>query len=310
MLALEWNCVVTELRLGVHRIIAMEQRRLSRISAFLKLARPQIALQGALYMVLGAYIGVGLPFAVDGQIALAALVVALIVAFGFVINDYADYELDRRSKPHRLLPMGEVALGEALQFAKLLALLALITALSLPLTLLLIAVGNLALTALYSLRLKRTVLLGNIAIAILNSSVLLFGALAGGVVNAAVISVASMSLLYTVAQEILYTVDDHRGDAEAGIVTTAGYFGVERSLVLFRSLITLAALAALLPWWGVGLHALYLVVVAATTILPILVVIVPLTWRADPGSITRACKLVKLVRVSSMLPLLLLPMLS
>jgi len=285
----------------------MPQRVLPSVSSLIHISRPQIAAQAALYSALGAYLSGGLAGIFMWPVALAGVVVGLIVSFGFVINDYADLELDRRSKPQRPLPLGELSSAEALRLMLALALGALVVALALPSALFLFACTNLVLAALYSFRLKRTVLLGNIAMASLNSSVLLFGALATGRITTLVWAVAGMALFYSLAQEVLYTVADMEGDAEGGIVTTAIYFGHGPTLQLFRALIVLAALAALAPWWLTRTSPLYLLALLVCTIGPIMGYILPLTMRAEADAIRRACDAVAMVRGTSLIPLILLP---
>jgi geranylgeranylglycerol-phosphate geranylgeranyltransferase len=277
------------------------------VGGLVQITRPQIALQGALYMLLGAYLGTGISALNSSTIWWGALTVGLIVAFGFVINDYADRELDRLSKAERPIPSGAVTSAAAVRLALLLAAASLVVAFALPLALRLVALSNLALAMLYALRLKRTVLGGNLTIAWLNCSVLLFGAMAVATINAVVWMAIAMSFFYSLAQEVLYTIDDRASDAAGGIVTTAVYFGVGPSLWLFRVLLLAAAAAGgglLLvgrPSW-LGLIALLL-----CTIMPIMVYLLPLTWQATPAAITQACRAVRLIRVSSLLPLLLLP---
>lgn len=288
----------------------MLQRVFPSVSSLIHISRPQIAAQAALYSALGAYLSAGLAGVFAWPVALSAVVVGLIVSFGFVINDYADLELDRRSKPQRPLPLGDLSPAKALRLMLALALGALVVALALASALFLFACTNLALAALYSLRLKRTVLLGNIAMASLNSSVLLFGALATGQITTLVWGVAGMSLLYSLAQEVLYTVADMEGDAAGGIVTTAIYFGQAPALQFFRVLIVLAAAAALAPWWLTRTSPLYLLALIVCTIGPIIGYIVPLTMRADADAIGWACDAVAMVRATSLIPLILLPMIG
>lgn len=281
--------------------------QLGRVAA---LTRPQIAAQAAAYSVIGAYLGAGLPLDAPLRVALAALATGLVVAFGFVINDYADLDIDRLAKPMRPLPAGMWSPRAALRLAAALVVAALAVALALPGVLLAIVCANLALAAAYALLLKRTVLLGNIAIALLNSSIVVFGSLAAGALTYLVWTVATMTLLYTLAQEVLYTVDDLEGDRAAGIVTTAVYFGAGPALWLFRALMLLALLSTLAPWlYGAG-SVWYGAALLACTVAPVLLYVLPLARAGAPAAITRACAAVKVVRALSLLPLVLLQVLS
>ncbi len=280
--------------------------RLGRIWAICAFLRPQIALQASVYVFVGAYLsGAHMPL-ISADILGAVLVVALTVAFGFVINDYVDVELDRATKPGRPLPSGAVTLGEARVLGVLTAALALGVAALVSEPLRLIAWLSLLLTAAYALWLKRTVLLGNVTIAVLNSLVLLYGALAGAGPNALVWCLLTTVVSFTLAQELLYTVDDRAGDQQAGISTTAVCFGAERTLWLFRLLCGIAAGTSLLPLLlGAG-SPLYLVLLVPCTLLPILLWVIPLTFQRNDAAITAACQAIKRVRVSSLIPLLFL----
>jgi geranylgeranylglycerol-phosphate geranylgeranyltransferase len=277
-----------------------------RLAALLHVLRPHVAAQAAAYTFLGAYLSAGARFTFTPLTALAALIVAVVVAFGFVINDYADADIDRLTKPERPIPSGAVSRPRAAALARLLAGLTAVLILFAPILLQAIAILNLALTTAYALALKRTVLIGNATVALLNSSILVFGALAAGGVSGAVWAVAGMSFLYTLAQEVLYTVDDVDGDARAGIVTTAVYFGVEPALRLFRGLIVLALLCAAAPAWFAGARPLYVAALLVCVALPVILYILPRTWRYEPRTVHRACAAVKAVRVAGLAPLILL----
>lgn len=281
-----------------------------RLSALIHVTRPHIAAQAALYSLLGAYLSTDARSVLTTITAVAALIVGIVVSFGFVINDYADADLDRLTKPERPIPSGAVSRAQSALIALTLAGLALIVATLAPAQLRPIVVINLALTAAYSLLLKGTVLLGNLTIAFLNSSIIAFGALAAAGVTPLIWLVVGMIFVYTLAQEVLYTVDDRQGDASAGLCTTAVYFGVGPTLWLFRALIVAAGLIALLPLVFGLASPLYIVALLIFTLLPIGLRILPLTMRLDEGSIRAACATVKWVRLSSLVPLLLLPLLG
>lgn len=277
-----------------------------RLIGLVQLVRPHVATQAATYTFLGAYLSAGAGFIRIPATAIAALIVALVVAFGFVINDYADTDLDRLTKAERPIPSGAVARPHAMVVA--LALAGLTCAL-LPFVqpaLQIIAATNLILSAAYGLVLKRTVLIGNAVVAALNSSILIFGGLAAGGLSPAIWSVVGMSFLYTLAQEVLYTVNDIEGDTQLGIITTAAYFGVNLSLGLFRGLMVLALGCALAPLWLSGASPAYLAALLVCVALPVGFGIIPLTWRYEPQAIGRACARVRAVRLAALAPLALL----
>ncbi|HMQ30282.1 MAG TPA: UbiA family prenyltransferase [Chloroflexaceae bacterium] len=273
------------------------------LAAFL---RPQIAFQASLYCLVGVYLSGTTTHNLRGEIFLAALTVALLVSFGFVVNDYADRELDRLVKPHRPLPSGRVTVSEARFIALALSGVVVVIATWLAEPLRLIASLNLILTLLYSFWLKRTVLAGNMTMAFLNSSIILFGALAGDGASPIIWSVCVSIFLYSLAQEVLYTIGDRVGDALAGIMTTAIAMGEARALLLFRVLLGCAALSAFLPLWlGVSAPS-YVLALLLCNVGPIFLWILPLTGGPGGARIDEACRAVKVVRVASLCPLLFL----
>lgn len=266
--------------------------------------RPQIALQAALYALLGSLLShpSGPQWTLTTLLALLALMA--IVSFGFVINDAVDLELDRINKPGRWLPAGHLSRTGALVLATLLVAVVFALALLLPVMLQLFALGNLLLTAAYSLWLKRTVLWGNATIAYLNSSVLLYGALLAEGPTFAVGCVALSSLLYSLSQEVLYTVEDYAGDAHMGIVTTAVYFGPPQTLTLVQGLLLAALFSTLMPLvFQIATHC-YLLLLVVCVWLPLLVWIMPHLRHVEAAGIAQACRAVKWVRVSSLVPFL------
>ncbi|PDW03682.1 UbiA family prenyltransferase [Candidatus Viridilinea mediisalina] len=264
--------------------------------------RPHVALQAVLYALLGSMLS-SMDGPQDGSVTwLALLALMAIVSFGFVINDYVDLELDRRNKPTRFLPAKLVSPGAARSVGMVLVATVLSLALWLPLALQVLVGFNLMLTAAYSLWLKRTVLLGNLSIAYLNSSILFYGALLAAGPTLLVWLVALSSMLYSLAQEVLYTVEDYAGDRDAGIVTTAIYLGLPHALSLVQGLLLLALLSTLLP---LGLQLVsfwYALLLLVCVLLPLGLWIMPNLRSADAARITRACRAVKWVRVSSLVP--------
>ncbi|MFV9503124.1 MAG: UbiA family prenyltransferase [Oscillochloridaceae bacterium umkhey_bin13] len=282
---------------------ASQTRNLPALFNFL---RPHVALQAAAYVFVGAYLS-GAGWATFQVSTLtAAVAVALTVAFGFVINDYMDRELDRIQKPERPLPAGLVRLNDVRLLGAATVAATLMTASLLETPLMIWVWLNLLLTAAYSIWLKRTVFLGNLAIALLNSSIILFGASASGGLRPLVWSIAATTLLFSLAQEVLYTVDDYPGDRQAGIMTTAIFLGPTRALRLVQVLLVALVISSFVPL-GLGSGSLfYLIMLLPCTLAPVALRLWPLTRQADPQAVSQAVALIKQVRASSLLPLLLL----
>jgi geranylgeranylglycerol-phosphate geranylgeranyltransferase len=236
----------------------------------------------------------------------AALVVGLIVAYGFVLNDYHDVELDRLAKPDRPVPSGRVSRRDAAIFAVLLAAAALSLAALLGVVFVVVAMGTICLSTAYSFWLKRTLLLGNLAMAALDATIIVYGALAVGRLPAAVWIVSWLMFVYIVAQEIMYTVDDQVGDALGAERTTANRLGRAGALRLAQALMVVFVTSAVLPWF-VGLASdPYLYAILVCTVAPTVGVIIAARPSASERIVSIAVRVMKAVWLTSLVPVFLL----
>lgn len=274
--------------------------------AWLSLVRLDRTLAATLYALLGAYLVAGAGALAGSAVVRATAVVGLVVAFGFALNDYCDVQVDSIGRPHRPIPSGRISRRAAGRLAWVLAATALAIAATLGSRMAAIAAGTLLLSAAYSFRLKDTLLLGNGAMALLVSTIPIFGALAAGTVTPAVLAAAAMTFPYIFAQEVLYNVEDERDDRQAGLRTTATRLGVARALRLFRVLAGIFIVLAILPWvLGIARDG-YLYAVLFCSVVPTLAVIGLLSLRSTADAISLAVNVTRLTWLSSFIPLVLL----
>jgi geranylgeranylglycerol-phosphate geranylgeranyltransferase len=274
--------------------------------AWFGLVRIDRTLAAMLYVLLGAYLAGGAGVLADSAVVRATIVVGLIVASGFALNDYCDIRVDSIGRPHRPIPSGRVGHAAAGRLAWGLAATALAIAATLGPRMVAVAAGALVLSAAYSLRLKDTLVLGNGAMALLVSAIPVFGALAAGTVTPAVLAAASMTLPYIFAQEVLYNVEDEPADRQVGLRTTATRLGVARALTLFRTFAAIFIALALLPWLLGIARDRYLYAALLCSIVPMLAVIGLLTLRSGENAIRIAVNVTRLIWLSSFIPLVLL----
>ena len=279
---------------------------LDRITGLAQIIRVEDSLQAGLYTLLGAYLASDATRALSAPVLRAALVVALIVAFGFVINDYQDVAVDMLNRPMRPIPSGRVSRRAAGALLVALAISALGLAWTLGLQLLLLALLTVILSAAYSLYLKNTLLLGNAAVALLDATIVLYGGLAAGNLTTAVWVVSVLTFLYIVAHEILHAVEDHAGDALAGLHTTVTRLGITAALRLFRIVALAFVVAALVPWFLGVASDWYLYAALLCSILPVVGVVVLLSRRVTDRTIRLSGRVMKWVWLSSLIPVVLL----
>lgn len=262
------------------------------------LARVRSCAVGALLGLLGA--------AVAGDPAGAGLaVVSLACAIGFaqVVNDIADDQVDRIGKPHRPLPSGALSVAAAKTTAWSLAAVCLLTAATRVVTLA-FAAALLGLSWLYSMRLKSTVLAGNLLVAALASSTVTFGAVAVGRVPPQVFAIQGVLLTFSLTFELVKTAIDIDGDAAAGVRTIATRLGVPVTARL--AAVACLAFVASTPWpaWHHHRPLPYLLAMTAGAVVPALFVAGRLMLRVRTvAELDLPFRLLRLTWVTGLLPL-------
>jgi len=271
-----------------------------------QIIRPHVGLQGAAFTVLGAYLSGGLGQVLTWNVLIVAGVVFLSIAFAFVINDVKDMAVDSINKPNHPIPSGKISRSGAETLAIALAVLTVGVASTVGLWSTAIALGLVVLSALYSVYLKNTVLWGNCTVALLNATILPYGALAAGNLSNIVWLASTLAFLYTCAQEILYTVRDKDADAQMHLRTVAVCWGTPKSLLLFQILTFVYIFIAIIPVLLQLARPAYLYAVIACSILPLVANVLLVSQDASDNGIFRACRWNKLIRVLSLVPMILL----
>lgn len=165
------------------------------------------------------------------DIALACATAFFTIGFAQIINDIVDRDNDATHKPHRAIPSGVITVRAASLVMAFCAAMGLLTAaLVSPLT---VGFAALILTfgAAYSLWLKNTVLLGNLAIAIASSLLYQLGLTSWYSFSAALADGSGIVLLFILGDELFKTAEDKDGDAANGIRTIATRYGLRASAI-------------------------------------------------------------------------------
>jgi geranylgeranylglycerol-phosphate geranylgeranyltransferase len=216
--------------------------------------------------------------------------VATATAGGYVINDISDRDIDAINKPWRPIPSG--ALTPAAAWA-LYAVFVIVTALAvirLPLIQALWIACWVLLLYLYSARLKREFLAGNVLVSLVSGSGFLLGAVTAGRASAGAIP-ALFTFFFSLGREIVKDTDDIEGDRACGARTIPVVSGEERALRFAALLFVMLALSFPLPWIT-GLYGSLYALVMICTVVPILLVSAWLSWRGR--SLGRVSGLLKL----------------
>jgi geranylgeranylglycerol-phosphate geranylgeranyltransferase len=228
------------------------------IRGLFKLSRPVSTLTGVLAVALGGYVaGTG----AWTQIALAALATLCVSASSNAWNDYRDIEIDRINQPQRPLPSGMVSPRTALIFSIVMALLSIVIAAFIGPAAVAIAVASNLLLYLYSIRLKSTVLLGNVTVALISAMSAVFGGVAAGNPRPS-LWLGAIIFVGILGREVLKTLADYDGDLAHDVRTIATVWGPRTARIVFFVLLGLTAIVMIAPYLFDYYRPIYAYIVA------------------------------------------------
>lgn len=225
------------------------------VKAAIKLFRPINCLSASIGVLIGGYLNAS---AISFGLLLAALIAGIITASGNIINDYFDIEIDRINKPYRILPSGKFNPRHALWLGIFLSSLAILLGFYLGWDMGLVAMLMAALAFLYSWKLKKSFLMGNMIVSLMTALTFFYGSLQVGKIGHAWIP-ALIVLMFMLAREILKTVEDIPGDRRVGARTIAVLWGQSRALEAFIVFAVIVALIVPVPWVLQDVSIIYLV---------------------------------------------------
>src|SRR3990172_6212163 len=185
---------------------------------------------------LAAFIGSAIAYSIaPGQIIwmlLVFLTVFLVTGAGNAVNDYFDAAIDAVNRPGRPIPSGRIRKESVLRVSIVLFASGIMIAYFIGQSLIpfSIAVFNSFLLFFYAYSLKKKVFVGNLSVAYLTGSTFLFGGSAYGLTGVQVIFVLFfLSMLATLAREIVKAIEDIEGDRKDGALTLPILAGERRS---------------------------------------------------------------------------------
>ncbi len=195
------------------------------------------------------------------------ITVFLITGAGNAINDYFDAGIDAVNRPDRPIPSGRLKKEYAYKFSMILFAGGVLTAYFIGTVPFLIALFNSLLLYLYAFSLKRKVFVGNLSVSYLTGSTFLFGGAAYGLKGIEATSVLFfLSMLATLAREIVKAIEDMGGDMLDGAVTLPIRIGERPSAYIASAVGLIAVLLSPLPYISGLFKYPYLLVVGIADI--------------------------------------------
>ena len=188
----------------------------------------------------------------------ALLVVSLVAAGGYSINDVYDLEIDRINKPDRPLPSGAISLRRATYLSYSLMGLGVMIAVIQGGAQAAVALLTATALVLYARDLKKTGFYGNLLVATTTALSIFYGGISYGSgtwLDKIWIPVVYTFLL-TLSREVIKGIEDYRGDLIHGVRTVATRMGVERAWTIARASLISTSLISPLPLL-LGFNLLY-----------------------------------------------------
>ena len=179
-------------------------------------------------------------------IAANAIAFAFAIAFGNILNDIFDLEIDKINRPSRPLPAGKISVRSAKIFADICAAITLAAGFisPSPTTHLLFFFALLILLFFYDKNIKRIPLIKNVCVAILCTTPLMRSLFLPQANFYPIYTAIGFAFLFTFAREIFKDLEDTQGDLNAGIITFPLVVG-ENKASLFASLLLLFSLLSI-----------------------------------------------------------------
>jgi geranylgeranylglycerol-phosphate geranylgeranyltransferase len=209
-----------------------------------------------LSVLVGAWIGKGV--LVLHHVLLAGIVGFCVCAFGNVINDLYDIEIDRINNPHRPLPAGQVGKRAVTFLAILFVIISTLISLSLGVMIFLLVFCVIVMLFLYASYFKKTTW-SNFIIALISGASFILGGLVTK--NYACIFPFLFSFFIHVPREIMKDIQDMQGDKTAGVASLPIVVGVTQSTNLSALLLSILCIILPLPFLLSVLRPIYMIII-------------------------------------------------
>lgn len=259
--------------------------------AFLQLARPVNGVIASVSVVLGAFLAKG-SISPAVNVAIVAAAAFLLLSAGNALNDFYDVEADRINKPARPIPSGRVKRKSALIFAVALFTVGTGSGLFVNRAAFSIACMVSVFLVLYTIALRRLLLVGNLVIGILTGLTFISGGVAVGAIGGAIVP-AIFAFLFTTAREVIKDIQDARGDDISGLTSLAVKWGQRRAMYIAFVFLALVIIVSPLPYLLNVYSVYYLICVILGVDLVLVYCMLALLFSLTEKSAARVASLMK-----------------
>jgi len=217
---------------------------------------------------------------------------SFIAAGTYMINDYFDRDVDSINKPWRPIPSGLVPAYKAYTIALILLSMGVIMSITISALSLVIAIIAALLSYLYSWKLKKVLIVGNLVVSLLAALSIVFGGAATS--NPIPASIPALyAFLINLGREFIKGIEDVEGDRMHGVNTLATRYGVHIAYIAAATVLLLLVAISPLPFIALNYSLLYLIIAVIGVDIPIILALF-IARRMDPESAWKATRIMKI----------------
>ncbi len=227
------------------------------------------------------------------NVLFACLSGGLIAGGANVINDYYDIEIDKINKPHRPIAAGLITQKEGFVYSLILYFVGIIFGWLVNWQAFVVSIFSSVLLFLYSAKLKRTVLWGNLSVSLATALAFIYGGIAVNRLSYAIIP-AVFSFLYHLGREIIKDVEDVEGDKADNIITFPIKFGEILALKLATLVYLVLIILTIVPFILKIFGLYYLIIVIGVVDLVVTYVLFSMWKNYQPDHLSRLSIILKL----------------
>jgi 4-hydroxybenzoate polyprenyltransferase len=270
-----------------------------KISAFIKVIRyPNLLIMAATQLLSAAWLTPDDAIVWENiSLWFALLATLCIAAGGYIINDIFDFEADTVNKPDKVIISSQNKSNFGLAYYGI-SVLGILFGLASSLYVGLICFVMVALLYFYSYKLKKTVLLGNIAVAVMSATVLLILLFIFPEIETVAIWVyAAFAFFTTLVREITKDIEDVEGDKQANYPTLPVVKGTSfaKKIAVVQAILLLMCMLVFAIWCLLNLRLLAFYYLVIFTIIPTVGLVLLLYWAKEKKHYSQASLLSKLI---------------
>jgi geranylgeranylglycerol-phosphate geranylgeranyltransferase len=264
---------------------------LKKLKHYFILLRPLNVIIGMISIFIGAFItGTISPLM---KVIFACISGGLIAGGANVINDYYDIEIDKINKPQRPIAAGAISLKYAFVYSIILYFMGIIFGWLVNWQAFIVSIFSSILLFLYSAKLKRTVLWGNLSVSLVTALAFIYGGIAVNRLSFAIIP-ALFSFVYHLGREIIKDIEDIEGDRADNISTFPIVYGAIPALKLATLVYIILILITFVPYLLNLFGIYYLIVVVGIVDLVVVYVLFNMWKNYESNNLSRLSIILKL----------------